>query len=267
MASILADFIVPNLLFLVFVFLAFSILQSVIVFFLLWLEEQNHERLMVLMLKCYRYYRQLRLMFLAAAVILIGGAAWIIWSFIKSLTGRPELTFFAVTMLVIITLIYFILSNLKGALSLRKRSDGILYFVLSLIVYFFILGLVNQKFPGYQHFMVTNVVDPTVSSIERNLQTTKENSLLTVFRDMAKRGQCLRDDYRRERAASDIHNFVYVATDPELAIKPETESAGDITDIIVGRKCSDGTDTFQLTDWGKWYWVIDTHKQPLSQTN
>lgn len=260
MTASITQFVIPNLLFFVAVFLAFSILQSVIVLFLIWLEHENHDRIMVLMLKCYKYYRKIQFIFRMAGAVLIAGAVWIMWSLLKSFVGRPELTFFAVGLLFLITLIYFVLIHLKGRLSLKRRGDGALYFALSLVLYFFIIMLVDQKFPDYGRFVVTNLVDPAVTGVEKAVEANNEEKLLNEFRTMARGGQCPADDYRRERQRDVIHNFVYKATDTEFKIKEGEPIPGDISAIIQGRKCTNGTQTFQLTDYGKWYQVIDSQK-------
>jgi hypothetical protein len=215
---------------------------------------------MVLMLECYKYYRKIQFIFLVAAVILVVGGVWLVWTLLKSFSGRLELTTVAFILLFLIILIYFVLTNLKGRLSLKRRSDGALYFALSLVLYFFILVVVDQRFPDYQRFVVTNLVDPTVSEVEQSLATGKQDQLLNEFRAMTRNGKCTAVDYRRERNRDVVHNFVYKATDPEFKIAQGEPVPGDLSAIVKGQSCTNGTKTFQLTDYGKWYQVIDTQK-------
>ncbi len=260
MENVIVQAVVPNLIFFAVVFLIFSILEALIVLFMLWLKRKSHDWIMVFMLKCYRYYRKIRLAFQIAGMLLVLAGLWIIWSFLRTVTFKPEITTFAVIMLLVITLVYFVLIRLKGWVSLKGPSDRGLYIAISIILYIFILVLVNQKFPYTRVYVVDKVLNPAVEAIQNQLDANKKAGLLNTFREMAKNHQCPYKDYRDEKNPDIIHNFLYMATDPELQVKVGESVSLSPADIIKGNNCTNGKETFLLTAYGSWYWVIDTAK-------
>ena len=259
MTNIYYELVLPNLIFFLAIFLIFLILQAAIIFFLGWLERRSHDWLMVLMLKVYRHYRKVQALFGIVGLLLILGAILILSSILKNADLKPEITLFAVGMLLAITLLYFVLTRLKGKLSIRRGSDRALYFVLSIILYLSILSLIDQKFPYFQRIVYQNVVIPAVVEVERTLNVNKADQLLNTFRVMEQNGQCPFKNYQGGEDTNVIHNFLFVATDavprkgPRLPQNPKL--------IIQGNNCTNGTDTFVHSVTGAWYWVIDSAKK------
>lgn len=258
MENILYQLVIPNLLFFLVILLIFLILQTVIVFFLGFLERKSHDWLMALMPKIYRHYRRVQSILGVAGLLLILGFVWVFCSILKKAEHTPEITFFAAIMLLVITLLYFILTRLRLTVSIRRRSDRALYFVLSMVLFLSILLLIEQKFPYYRRYVYKNVVIPAVAEVERTLDINKADQLLNTFRVMEQDGQCPFKDFQDGSSTNVIHNFLYVGTDaaprkgPRLPLNPEL--------IIKGNTCTNGTDTFIHSVTGAWYWVIDTAK-------
>jgi hypothetical protein len=260
MTNTLYELILPNLLFFLAIFLIFLILQVAIVFFLGWLEHKTHDWLMVFMLKIYRHYRKVQALFGTLGLLLILGAVWILASLLKNADQKPEITLFAVGMLLVITVLYFVLTRLKGKLSIRRFGDRALYFALSIILYLAILLMIDQKFPFYQRYVYQNVVIPSVVEVSRTLNINKAEQLLFTFRAMEQNGQCPFKDYQDGNDTNVIHNFLYVATDRVTKPRKGPKLPQDPTLIIKGNTCTNGTDTFVHSVTGAWYWVTDTVK-------
>jgi len=260
MANQIYQFVIPNILFFVVIFLLFFILESLIVFFLLWLENKKHDWLMFFMLKVYRYYRKIRLVFRIGGFLIFAGVLVIISPYLAVSAPKAETTILALTMLIVMTLIYFILTQLKGRLSIRKLGDKTLYFILSILLYIFILLLINNKFPEYRQYVYKNVVSPVVVSAEKQLDENKREQLLSEFRVMLKNGQCPYKDYHGENNTGLIYNFMYITTDSDLKTSDKPTIPG-ASAAINGRVCSNGTETFLITEGGAWYWVIDSAKK------
>ena len=260
MANIFYQYVIPNLLFFVVIFLIFTIAQAVIVLFLQWLEHKNHDRLMALALKSYKHYRKIQLIFRLAGILLIILAILIILPYFDPNNLKPETTIFAGFMLLVITVVYFIVTNLKGKFSIRKRGDKIIYVLLSLILYIFILFLIDQKLPNYRIYVYNNMVNPVIAGIVNQSDANQQEQLLNQFRDMAKTEQCTLKNYKNEKYTGVIHNFLYVATDADLKIIKGPMLPHNNDAKIKGRNCTNGKETFLLTDYGEWYWVIDTTK-------
>jgi hypothetical protein len=257
MANILYELVLPNLFFFLAIFAIFLLLQTLIVLFLGWLERQSHDWLMVLMLRVYRHYRRIQTLFGVIGLLLVLVATWILYSLLK--TQKPELTLFAVGMLLTVTLLYFILTRLKGKLAIRRFSDRALYAILSLVLYLSILLFIDQKFPFYQRMVYQNVVIPAVVQVERTLDINKADQLLNTFRVMEQNGQCPFKNYQNLNDPNVIHNFLFVATDAAPSQGPRLHQ--DPSLIIKGNTCTNGTDTFVHSVTGGWYWVTDTAKK------
>lgn len=258
MANTLYQLVLPNLFFFLAIFAIFLALQAVIVLFLGWLERKSHDWLMVFMLKCYRHYRKVQILFGVAGFLLILGAILILASVLKSADQKPEITLFAVGMLLAITVTYFILTRVKGTLSIRRGSDRALYAVLSMALYLSVLLLIDQKFPFYQRYVYKNVVIPAVVEVERTLNIDKADQLLNTFRVMELNGQCPFKNYQDGQNTNVIHNFLYVATDAAPRKGPSLPETPQL--VIQGNNCTNGTDTFVHSVTGGWYWVIDSAK-------
>jgi hypothetical protein len=262
MTNVLYELVIPNLFFFLAIFAIFFALQTAIVIFLEWLERKSHDWLMVFMLRVYRHYRKVQALFGIVGLLLILGAVLILSSILKNADLKPEIPFFAVVMLLVITVLYFVLTHFKGRLSLRRGSDRALYGILSLVLYLSIMLFIDQRFPFYQRYVYKNVVIPAVVEVEKTLDINKADQLLNTFRAMEQSGQCPFKNYQDGQDTNVIHNFLFVATDaapqparkgPRLPMDPQR--------IIQGSNCTDGTDTFVHSVNGAWYWVTDTVKK------
>jgi len=260
MANIIYQYIIPNLLFFIFIFLIFSLTQASIVLFLEWLEYRNDEKLMFLALKSYKYYKKIKFAFNLIAALLIFSVILIIVPYIQSISIRPEITIFAVFMLAVITLVYFILTNLKGEFIIKKRIDKIIYIVLSLILYVFIIVMINQKLPNYRIYVYDDVVKPIVSGISNQLNADQKKKLLIQLHEMVKNNQCPFKNYKNEKNTGVVHNLFYVATDTDLKTKKSPMLPNNDDMKTRGKVCMNGKDIYILTDYGEWYLLIDTKK-------
>lgn len=259
MANQIYQFVIPNIFFFVVIFLIFFLLETFVVLFLIWLEHKKHDWLMFFILRCYRYYRKVRLVFRIAGLLILAGVLLIISPYLAVSAPKPHTTILALAMLVMITLVYIVLTHIKGRLSIRRRGDKALYLILSMILYFFILLLINYKFPEYRQYVYKNVVSPVVVSAEKQLDANKKESLLNEFRAMVKNGQCPYKNYHDEKNTDIIHNFLYITTDVDLITRKGPMIPSASADIN-GKNCTNGQETFLLTESGEWYWVTSAAK-------
>jgi hypothetical protein len=235
--------------------------EAVIVLFLEWLEHKNRDRIMQFILKCYKHYQKIHIVFEVIGAILLITAIWLILPLLKSSAGKPEVTVFAGVILFVITLLYFMLTHIKGRLAIKKRGDRVLYIVLSIILFFFVLILADQKLPDYRRYVYQNVLSPSMAAVEKKVEVSKEEKLLNMFRERVRNGKCPFKDYGKEKDPSIIHNFVYITTDPEFKATAAPASEEEPSSTIKGKNCTAGVDTFLLTEYGSWYRVIDTLKR------
>jgi len=261
MSNALYELVIPNFILLLAISFAFLLVQTIIVLALEWLERKSHDWLMVFILKCYRHYRKIQAFFGMTGLLLTLGVVWILSSLLRNADQKPEIILFAVGMLLAITLLYFILTHLKGKFAIRRQGDRMLYVALSIILYLSILLLIDQKFPHYQRYVYKNIVIPAVAEVERTLDINRADQLLNTFRAMEQNGQCPFKNYLDGQDIDTIHNFLFVATD--IAPKPRKgpKLPQDPQLIIKGNNCTDGTETFVHSVNGSWYWVTDSAKK------
>lgn len=259
----LSKLVIPGLLFFAMIFVFFFITETFIVVFLSWFEEKKHDWLMIFMLRVYKHYRAISILLKIIAILIIILAIWLMWPILVSIADKPEVSILAVMMLAIITLLYFILTQVQGKLSIQKHGSKILYIILTMVLYFFILILMDQKFPNYRHYLYENVVSPTALAAETKLEAYKKKSLLNDFRKIAKEGKCKYKDYHYEKDDDVVYNFIYIKTDIEFRAKKSPRIPGSNVSTIQGLNCTKGEDTFLVTDYGDWYWVIEAEKKQV----
>ncbi len=258
MNDFFAQIFIPNMIFFIGILIVFSILEGLIVLFLLWLEKRNRNRVMLLMLRVYKHYRKVNFIFRMAGVLFAVGAVWLIWYLVTPLSEKPEVTLFAVIMLFVITIVYLILTHFKGRLSIRKRRDRALYLGLSMVLCVVMLVFIDQKFPDYRRYVVRNVVYQTMEAYEEAKGIIAEDRLIKQFRRMVRKGECPPIDYRTQKFSGVIRNFFYVTTDLEFKVAVGEATLGNLDQIAVGRVCTNDETTYILTHYGRWYWVVDT---------
>ena len=249
--------VVPIVIYFVFLFAIFSFMEVLILFYLSHAESHYGERVARVVAALQANYGKAKLLFNAAGLALLLTGLYFASPILKGdVTHTPELTIFSGLMLVGVSLTYHLLTHAKVRLQIARVADRIAYWVLSILVYAFMIILVHQRFPQYKQFINDQIVTPAYAAVTLRLQEAREHELLTHFRQMLRQNLCPYKDFRDQKNAQDIiHQFVYVTTEAGLASSSGPLDPSDPGNIIRGKTCTDGNDTFVLTSAGNWYWV------------
>ena len=247
--------IFPQVLFFFFFFLAFSVMELILVFILNRLMRKYWEFVVDRVIRLKVHYSNAIRNTAVISIVLLVALFCAYTPIIRVLTkATPALQSFAVVMVFTMVLIYFATARKMAKLVLEKRIHQYLYFVTSLILYVFIVILAHESYVAYQNFVNTQLVNPTVENVRAGLDAQKQEALLNQFREEARTGKCLPIDYSKIKGIG-VKQFLFMAQDPEFA------SPGSLAEpvgigALKGHSCTDGKNTFLLTDEGRWYWVI-----------
>ncbi|MBU1682349.1 hypothetical protein KJ742_00220 [Patescibacteria group bacterium] len=190
----------------------------------------------------------------AAGILIVLGIVYFATPFFEILgAATPTMKILIICLLAVMLLIYITTTRKVTRMVLEKKVHRYIYFILSIIFFVFIVIMADQSFNSYQNYINTQFVDPTIKNIQFELDEREEKRLLTLFREDYLEGRCEQVDYSEKEEAGLTH-FVYITTDIEFAtMKTLEQSMGAPT---IGYECTDGINSFILTDEGKWYWVI-----------
>ncbi len=166
--------------------------------------------------------------------------------------SKPILKTFSAVLLMAMVLVYLLTTRKMTHLALEKQVHTYIYFVVSIILFAFMMIMADQSYNSYQNYINTELVNPATRQIKTEISKIEEERILSQFKKDYLAGECEYIDY------SQIDNpglvqFVYVETDIELASKITTPDEGF---ELKGQKCTDGENTMLLTEGGKWYWVV-----------
>ncbi len=246
--------IFPQLLFFFFFFLAFSVMELILVFILNRLMRRYWEfvvdRVMRLKVHYGNAIRNTALISILLLIVLLGAYTPII-SVIAG--ASPALQSFAVAMVFVMVLIYFATARKMVKLVLEKRIHQYLYCVVSLVLYVFFVVFANESYVAYREYVNSQLVNPTIANVQAGLDERKKEDLLNKFREEARDGKCTIVDYSKRKTLG-VKQFLFMVQDAEFAI-PGKEALQGVA-ALKGRSCTDGENTFLLTEAGLWYWVI-----------
>jgi hypothetical protein len=170
------------------------------------------------------------------------------------MAATPIVKNFSLILLFVMILIYFTTTRKMTRMALEKKVHGYIYFMISLVLYAFIIIMADQSYNSYKIYMNTTFTEPVVSNVESALDKNEEERLHQQFRDYYLSGKCEDIDYTSLKGEG-LLNFVFVTEDLDLA-QNTTPLPEDAPPALKGKKCTDGENTFLLTEQGRWYWVI-----------
>lgn len=246
----------PTLLFFLAFFIAFSLLELILIFILNRLAAGHWVFFIDRIIRLELHHR--RVLWGVAYLSLAGFALYLFYStslFSVLQAATLELRGLAAGLLGVMVLVYFLMTRRSTALAIQRRIQLYLYLIISLFFYTMIMLMADQMFGRYQEFVNSQLIDPAVRQVEHSVDRQKEEMLLNRFRLQAQTGKCTPVDYRTETSGG-VKQFVFVTMDPALA-SPDFRDGMDISTELKGQACTDGENTFLLKRDGSWYWVID----------
>ncbi|MBI5421734.1 hypothetical protein HZA44_01220, partial [Candidatus Peregrinibacteria bacterium] len=169
-------------------------------------------------------------------------------------TGR-EMRLFALLLALVMALFYSINIRKTATLEVEKAIYRFVFFIVSLFIYVAVLVVAVKSYDGYVRLVSDAFINPTAIRLGQALAQREKERLLGQFRGMNAQGLCVATDYTDSKEVG-LKNFVWVEDEPALAFgsaKPDSENPKN---FLKGKACTDEKNTFLLTEWGSWYWVI-----------
>lgn len=245
----------PQFVFFFSFFVAFSLVELLLIFVLNRLSRKYWEFVIDHIIRVKVHYGrvfEVAAIFGIVALLILVYFRTPFFTVIQSTT--PVLKVFAVLQLLIMVLIYFTTTRKFTHLALERKVHQYMYFVVSLILFVFIIILADDSYTAYRKFINTQFVTPAVENIQTQIDEQKKESLLKKFSGDLAAGKCSSFDYTQQKGPGLTH-FVFVAFDPALA-EPSAAPLGQGMPSLKGKVCTDGVDSFLITEQGQWYWVI-----------
>jgi hypothetical protein len=251
----MSEHFIPLLAFFIAFFIAFLVIELVIIYMLNRLGKRYWAFVIDTLIRDKVHHGKAIEMIAAAGVIVILAFIWFLTPFFGVLgAATPVIKTFSLILLVAMAAVYFTATRKTIRMALEKKVHQYIYFVLSLIIFAFMVIMADQGYNAYQNYVQSQFVKPAVQTIESTIDKQEEERLITQFKEDYLAGRCKSVDYT-EDLTSGLTHFVYIKTDKKLATdlsKPVEEGMP----YLKGQKCTDGENTFLLNEEGKWYWVI-----------
>lgn len=259
MNSELFDVIIPSIAFFIAFFVAYSLVEALIILLLNRLIFRTWGFTPEKLIKSQELYGQkIKIGTLISIVILL-----VLLIRFTGLIGvlqaaTPEVKVLAVETFLAMILIYLTTTRPLTRFDVERSIHKYLYVYLSIIVFTFTMLTADRSYASYKDFINANVT-ATIRGVEQTLESREKDALVDEFRQQIYRGQCPETDFTKTSQKNGITNFVYVTTSSDL-IRADVsyDDDLDVNKDLRGRLCTDGAQTFLLTDHGRWYWVIES---------
>lgn len=258
MNSELFEIIIPSTAFFLGFFLAFSLIEMIIVLLLNGFVYKHWSFVADVVLRVKvrhgKLVRLITLVLMAVFILILIRYTSVIQVLMNA---SLEEKLYAGQILLVIFLTYLIATRRLAKLDFLKQIHRYLYAYLSIITYVFMILLINQQYQPYQEYINARIVVPIQENVETILENRKRKRLLTEFRRQIHNGTCPRVDLSNKMEKGDIEHVVYVTTHPDLSLISKPINTNNPKNYLVGRLCSsEGTD-FLLTHYGQWFWIIN----------
>ena len=252
----MSNSLVPLIAFFVAFVIAFSLIELLIIYILNRLEKKHWAFVIDTLIRAKVHHAKAIEMIALAGILLVLAFVFFTTPFLEIMKATtPILMYFSIVLLVAMIVVYAITARKLTIMALEKKVHRYIYFVISIIIFTFMMIIADQSYNSYQNYINQQFVDPAAQQIRAGIDQREESRLLTQFKEDYLSGRCEIFDYNEEGSA-DLTHFIYIETDLELASRPGTPVADPGSLLLKGYKCTDGENTFLLTEEGKWYWVI-----------
>ena len=258
MDSELTEIIIPSIAFFVSFFLVFTLIELMIILFLNGFVL-NHwgfvvDVVMRVKVRHGNLVRALTLTFITIFLILLFRYT----AFLKVIhEASVEEKLYTAQIILVIFLTYIIATRQLFELTFLKQIHRYLYFYLSIIVFVLMVLLVHTQYENYQRLINAKIVAPIKSNIQIVLENSKRKHLLSEVRRMIHNNRCPHVDFTTEIVKGNPLSFMYVTTDPDLRLASPSLTGDAAKNYTIGRACTTENETFLLTDYGQWFWVIE----------
>ena len=258
MSSELFEIIVPSIAFFFGFFLAFTLIEMMIVLLLNGFVFKHWSFVVDVVMRAKVRHGKV-IIFTTLALILVFIAMLFKYTAVIKVLQNASLEekLYAVQILLVILLTYRLATSHLLELTFLKQIHRYLFIYISIVIYVLMILLVNNQYKNYQRFINATIVHPIQENVKVVLENRKRKYLLNEFRRQIHNGRCPHVDYTDNLVIGNVKQFVYITTDSNLSIS-NTTTSDTPKSYTVGRACTYANETFLLTDYGQWFWVIDT---------
>ncbi|MBU1017912.1 hypothetical protein KKA33_02675 [Patescibacteria group bacterium] len=257
MSSELFEIIVPSIAFFFAFFLAFTLMEMMVVLLLNGFVFKHWGFVVdVVMRVKVRHGTLMRFATLLLMTVFIGVLLkyTAVLRILDSATLEEKL--YAGQTFLVILLTYRLATGHLMELTFLKQIHRYLFIYLSVVVYVLMILLVNSQYDNYQRLINATVVHPIGENVKVVMENYQRKKILNEMRRLVHNDRCPRVDYMLDLTKGLTKHFIYVTTDPDLATLQEVLSDAP-KNYTIGRACTYANETFLLTDYGQWFWVID----------
>ncbi|MFH0820724.1 MAG: hypothetical protein V1908_03030 [Candidatus Peregrinibacteria bacterium] len=259
MNSELFDIIIPSLAFFIAFFLAYSMVEILIILLLNRMIFHTWDLTPEKWVQSKELYKaKIKIVTLLTIILLIGLLIYFTDFLTILFAATLEIQTLAAETLLAMILIYLTTTRKLTREGIERSIHKYLYIYMSVIVFTFTITLADSSYGHYKEFINANVTT-TIRGVEKTIESREKTALVENFRKQIYQGQCTEINFLNQPQKTTVTNFVYITTNDDL-IRAETtyEEDPDVAKDLRGRLCTDGIQTFLLTDHGRWYWVIES---------
>ena len=252
----LANSVIPSAVFFFAFFVAFSLLELLIIFVLNKLERQHWEFVIDTLIRAKVHHGRAIKVIALLGILLVLALILLLTPFLDVIrASTQEFRTFIAVLLFVMLLIYYTTMRKVTKMALEKKVHGYIYFLVSCVVFAFVVVMADQSYNAYTGYMKSQLIEPAAQKISAEMDAQEAEKILSAFRDDYFAGRCEAIDYKKEKPATLTH-FVYARTDDDMIIEGAQVVDENGMPLLKGHKCSDGKNTALITENGRWYWVI-----------
>ncbi|MBU1018206.1 hypothetical protein KKA33_04225 [Patescibacteria group bacterium] len=242
------------------VFLAtLSLMELIVIFLLNRIGQANWQFMIDIVIRAKVYHgRLIRWLVIIALMIFVICMLFCTPLLELLMTASNEMRLFAALLALVMVLIGLINIRKNAHVAIERKIYQIIFFVISFFIYIFILTAAQESYQSYANYIQTQLIDPTVKTMELAKEERKEDRLLKKFHKQYQEGKCIDADYTELSGRQVVvKSFVLIASEPILAFSDAPINLEDPKANLKGKKCTDGENTFLLTEHGNWYWITE----------
>lgn len=259
MASELTEIAIPSIAFFIAFLLVFLLAEFFIVLFLNGFIYHHWTFIVDVVIRLKIRHGPMIRFIVFASILIFFGVLFFTTPVLPILKGAsPEEKLYALEILLVILLVYRIATRHLLEVNFLKIIHRYLYFYFSTIVAVALVLTVHSQYDRYQKLINAKLAFPVTEKVKMVIENRHRKALLSEFRRQIHNGTCVRSNYVTNMTEGKIIHFIYVTTDPDLSLVPfRQQSLLGSQNMTMGRSCANGKETFLLTDYGQWYWVIE----------
>lgn len=252
---------VPLLLFLIIVFMAFSFIETIIIFSIKYYMRTHWVFFVDKLMKQVTFNKTLvRVLAMGSLAVLVVFMVLFTPLFDILVGGDDIIQLMGLILILEMFIVYLAASREVAEVTIEKRIHLYVFTFFSITAYTAIMMMANRGYANYEKSLNNTFYYPIVHSIERGYEERVEDRLIEIMREDIKEGGCEYMDYATPENDG-VVVFSYIKNDKGLVeagyIQGEpAEPNAPLRGVI----CTHET-KFMITPDGKWFQVLEQPEQ------